>query len=94
MATFWYLRLKGTVIVKIWWQILLVMLYTAAIVSMHKYVPELRMEFKQTLIPILGVVTGLLLVFRTNTAYDRYINICCPILFIKVRVYDTKNLKT
>jgi len=67
----WYFRLKGTVILKIWWQIVLIVIYTAAIVGLHKYVPDFKMEFKQTLIPILGVVTGLLLVFRTNTAYDR-----------------------
>jgi putative membrane protein len=62
-------RLKGTVILKIWWQVLLMCLFTVIIVVMHNYV--IRMEFPQTLIPVLGVVTGLLLVFRTNTAYDR-----------------------
>ena len=64
-------RLKGTVILKIWWQILFVAVYTAVVVCLHNYVEGLTMNFPQTLIPVLGVVTGLLLVFRTNTAYDR-----------------------
>ncbi|CAG7830705.1 unnamed protein product [Allacma fusca] len=65
-------RLKGTVILKIWWQIVFVIVYTAVVVCIHNYVEGMRMNFPQTLIPVLGVVTGLLLVFRTNTAYDRY----------------------
>lgn len=64
-------RLKGTVILTIWWQILFVIVYTTGLVCIHKYVDGMKIEFKQTLIPVLGVVTGLLLVFRTNTAYDR-----------------------
>ncbi|OXA37642.1 UPF0187 protein sll1024 isoform X2 [Folsomia candida] len=65
-------RVGGTVILNIWWQIILMASYTAAIVAIHNYVDGFRMNFPQTLIPVLGVVTGLLLVFRTNTAYDRY----------------------
>jgi putative membrane protein len=64
-------RLKGTVILSIWWQIILMCVYTAAVVYIHLHVDGFRMNFPQTLIPVLGVVTGLLLVFRTNTAYDR-----------------------
>ena len=66
-------RLRGTIILKIWWQILLVSLYTVVIVSIHVNVPSMQMDFPQTLIPVLGIVIGLLLVFRTNTAYDRYL---------------------
>jgi putative membrane protein len=65
-------RLKGTVLLAIWWQLLFVILYTAGIVALKLYVPQIRMDFPATLISVLGVVTGLLLVFRTNTAYDRY----------------------
>lgn len=64
-------RLKGTVIRHIWLQILLIAIYTAGLVGVHKYVDGFEMKFPQTLIPVLGTVTGLLLVFRTNTAYDR-----------------------
>jgi len=64
-------RLQGTVILRIWWQVLLVVIYTAGVVSLHLYVDGLRMDYPMSLIPVLGVVTGLLLVFRTNTAYDR-----------------------
>ena len=64
-------RLSGTVIRGIWLQIILIAIYTAALVSLHEYVEGFEMKFPQTLIPVLGTVTGLLLVFRTNTAYDR-----------------------
>ncbi len=67
-------RISGTVILNIWWQIILMAAYTAFICALHNYVNGFRMNFPQTLIPVLGVVTGLLLVFRTNTAYDRYGN--------------------
>ncbi|OXA56169.1 hypothetical protein Fcan01_08795 [Folsomia candida] len=64
-------RLRGTVILNIWLQIFMIAVYTGAIVCIHKYVDGLTMNLPQTF-PVLGVVTGLLLVFRTNTAYDRY----------------------
>lgn len=95
-----FFRLAGTVILTIWWKIILLALYTGSVVSFYLYLnlpPDLgvekasittlvsrddddhhhdhdhpRVEFPQILVPVLGVVTGLLLVFRTNTAYDRY----------------------
>lgn len=51
-------RLKGTVILKIWWQIVFVVVYTAVVVSIHKYVEGMQMNFPMTLVPVLGVVTG------------------------------------
>ena len=51
-------RLKGTVILKIWWQIVFVILYTAVVVCIHNYVDGMRMNFPMTLVPVLGVVTG------------------------------------
>ncbi|ODM97780.1 hypothetical protein Ocin01_08903 [Orchesella cincta] len=65
-------RIKGTVILTIWWQLILIIIYTAGLVCISNYVEGWEIKFPQTLIPVLGVVTGLLLVFRTNTAYDRY----------------------
>lgn len=50
----------------------MIAVYTGAIVCIHKYVDGLTMNLPQTF-PVLGVVTGLLLVFRTNTAYDRLV---------------------
>ena len=64
-------RWKGTVIRNIWLRILLIATYTTSLVALHNYVDGFDMNFPQSLIPILGIVTGLLLVFRTNTAYDR-----------------------
>ena len=65
-------NLKGTVIRRIWLQVLLVVLFTVAVVSIYMLVPGIGgSELKLGLIDILGVVTGLLLVFRTQIAYDR-----------------------
>jgi len=67
----WWIRVRGTVIVSIWWQIFLVGLYSAGVVAIDVYVPELKMNFPMDLISVIGVVVGLLLAFRTNNAYDR-----------------------
>ena len=64
-------RLKGGVILKIWPQVFFVSAYTIAVVLLHNYVDGFHMNFPHSLISLLGIVTGLLLVFRTNTAYDR-----------------------
>ncbi|KAF9988200.1 hypothetical protein BGZ75_009819 [Mortierella antarctica] len=64
------LRVKGTVILSIWWQILLVGLYSTAVYFLHHYV--WTMTYSLNLISVMGLVVSLLLVFRTNTAYDRY----------------------
>ena len=71
MRTPLMLRFKGTVILEIWWHILVVVLYTTAICYVHIKVPDLGLDIPDSLISILGVVIGLLLVFRTDTAYDR-----------------------
>lgn len=66
-------RVSGSVIVSIYRQVLVVVIYSTFLCSISKFWPDLfEISFPQTLIPILGLVTGLLLVFRTNTAYDRF----------------------
>ncbi|XP_021945205.1 UPF0187 protein alr2987 [Folsomia candida] len=65
-------RFKGTVIISTWWQILLIVIYSCIVVYVHERVENIRLNFSQALIDILGIVTGLLLAFRTNTAYERY----------------------
>ncbi|KAG9321533.1 hypothetical protein KVV02_007978 [Mortierella alpina] len=64
------LRVKGTVILSIWWQILLVGLFSTAVYFLHRYV--WTMKYSLNLVSVMGMVVSLLLVFRTNTAYDRY----------------------
>jgi len=66
------LRFEGTVIIEIWWHLLIVVIYTGAIAYFHATIPSLGLDIPDSLISILGVVIGLLLVFRTDTAYDRY----------------------
>lgn len=68
-------RFKGTVIISVWWQILLIVVYSSVIVYVHERVEGYRLNFSQALIDILGIVTGLLLAFRTNTAYERYFTV-------------------
>ncbi|KAK3840673.1 MAG: Bestrophin, RFP-TM, chloride channel-domain-containing protein [Linnemannia elongata] len=65
------LRLKGTVILQIWWHILLVGIYSTIVFLISKYT-EWKMLYTLNLVSVMGMVVSLLLVFRTNTAYDRY----------------------
>ncbi|KAF9132982.1 hypothetical protein BGW39_010875 [Mortierella sp. 14UC] len=65
------LRLKGTVILQIWWHVLLVGVYSAIVFIISKY-SEWKMSYSLNLVSVMGMVVSLLLVFRTNTAYDRY----------------------
>ncbi|KAG0283425.1 hypothetical protein BGZ96_012211 [Linnemannia gamsii] len=65
------LRLKGTVILEIWWHILLVGIYSTIVFLISKY-SDWKMNYSLNLVSVMGMVVSLLLVFRTNTAYDRY----------------------
>ncbi|KAI9234054.1 MAG: Bestrophin, RFP-TM, chloride channel-domain-containing protein [Podila humilis] len=65
------LRLKGTVILTIWWQVLLMGIYSVVIALIHDYT-SWKMNYTLSLVSVMGMVVSLLLVFRTNTAYDRY----------------------
>ncbi|ORX89888.1 UPF0187-domain-containing protein [Basidiobolus meristosporus CBS 931.73] len=65
------LRLKRSIIPRIIVKVLFLTAYSAAVVSIHRFT-DLRLNIKDNLVTILGMVTSLLLVFRTNTAYDRY----------------------
>ncbi|KAK3809489.1 MAG: Bestrophin, RFP-TM, chloride channel-domain-containing protein [Benniella sp.] len=65
------LRWKGTVIIRIWWQILLMGIYAVGVLMIHDYTAW-KMNYSLSLVSVMGMVVSLLLVFRTNTAYDRY----------------------
>ncbi|KAK9728925.1 hypothetical protein K7432_000678 [Basidiobolus ranarum] len=65
------LRLKRSIIPRIIIKVVFLAVFTGAVVSIHRYT-ILKLNIKDNLITILGMVTSLLLVFRTNTAYDRY----------------------
>lgn len=64
-------RVKGTVILRIWTQVLFHVTFALGVVCIHNFVPGMHMSFQLTMTHVLGIVIGLLLVFRTNTAYDR-----------------------
>ncbi|KAI8806999.1 Bestrophin, RFP-TM, chloride channel-domain-containing protein [Cladochytrium replicatum] len=65
---FW--RLQGSVILAALPQTFLVALWSAAVVGFFVYFDYRGID--SVLVPILSPVIGLLLVFRTNSAYDRY----------------------
>ncbi|ORY08437.1 UPF0187-domain-containing protein [Basidiobolus meristosporus CBS 931.73] len=65
------LRLKKSVIPRIILKIIVLTGFSAIIVALNQHVTKLDIG-SQAVITILGMVTSLLLVFRTNTAYDRY----------------------
>ena len=71
MRLFWWFRIRGTVIPAIWWQVLLLVIWAAGIACLEYFVPFLSADFPSDLINIIGLVIGLLLTFRTDTAYDR-----------------------
>jgi len=58
---------------KVWWQVFLVLIYSLLVNSLHHYYNvTFSMKWSSSLVPILGGVMGLLLVFRINGANDRY----------------------
>lgn len=63
-------RLKGSVLSKIWPQVALGLVYSGGIVWLHKALIEIP-QFPPSFMTVLGLVIGLLLVFRTTTGYDR-----------------------
>ncbi|RKP06959.1 Bestrophin, RFP-TM, chloride channel-domain-containing protein [Thamnocephalis sphaerospora] len=65
------LRWRGSVLNRIALQIIGVMLWATLITLLADLVEE-RLFIATSVITLMGVVTSLLLVFRTNTAYDRF----------------------
>ncbi|KAG0005826.1 hypothetical protein BGZ80_009411 [Entomortierella chlamydospora] len=64
-------RIKGTVILDIWWQVILVGIFSTVVYLIDRY-SSWKINYSLSLVTVLGTVVSLLLVFRTNTAYDRY----------------------
>ncbi|MBV5260533.1 hypothetical protein FLX56_19155 [Synechococcus moorigangaii CMS01] len=64
-------QLQGSIIPSIWKTVLVLMLFAAVVTTFYlRGVQTLNQPIFASLIP--GVVLGLLLVFRTNTAYERF----------------------
>jgi len=68
-------HLQGSVIPVVWHRVLGVMIFSLIITLAHKQGLAVSYPFDYNLIP--GIVLGLLLVFRTNTAYARFWDGCC-----------------
>ena len=52
MGLFWWLRIRGTVIPAIWWQVLLLVIWAAGIACLEYFVPFLSADFPSDLINI------------------------------------------
>ncbi|RIB18418.1 Bestrophin, RFP-TM, chloride channel-domain-containing protein [Gigaspora rosea] len=65
------IRWKGSVAKSVILQTLFVTAFAAAVTVVY-YKTNIKPSIPQTFIPVLGFVVGLLLTYRTNTAYDRY----------------------
>ncbi|KAK9766080.1 hypothetical protein K7432_005104 [Basidiobolus ranarum] len=65
------LRYKGSVLPAILPHFLATTLFSSLIVYLYE-VKNVKVSLPNAIVPSLAVVVGLLLVFRTNTAYDRY----------------------
>ncbi|KAF0369780.1 UPF0187-domain-containing protein [Gigaspora margarita] len=65
------IRWKGSVAKRVILQTLFVTAFAAAVTVVY-FKTNLKPSIPQTFIPVLGFVVGLLLTYRTNTAYDRY----------------------
>ncbi|KAJ3207277.1 hypothetical protein HK099_000308 [Clydaea vesicula] len=70
------IRIKSTVINKVSYTVLFLTMWSVLIVLLYHFAKPIfkvsDLPSKPLFIPILSIVIGLLLVFRTNTAYDRY----------------------
>ncbi|NJK53559.1 MAG: hypothetical protein HC936_13475, partial [Leptolyngbyaceae cyanobacterium SU_3_3] len=64
------LQLKGSIILSVLPRSFFCGLFGLVITAFHIYKFPVSLPFLASLIP--NIVLGLLLVFRTNTAYDRY----------------------
>ncbi|ORX84856.1 UPF0187-domain-containing protein [Basidiobolus meristosporus CBS 931.73] len=64
-------RFKGSVLPAIFPHIVAITAFTWLIVYLYE-VRKIQLALPNAIVPSLSVVVGLLLVFRTNTAYDRY----------------------
>ncbi|KAK3810863.1 MAG: Bestrophin, RFP-TM, chloride channel-domain-containing protein [Benniella sp.] len=67
------LRVRGSVIPTILWDVFLIIMHTSLILILNKFeVLPFHLSFPAVITPALSVVVGLILAFRTNTAYDRF----------------------
>ncbi|NET45842.1 bestrophin family ion channel [Okeania sp. SIO2B3] len=61
---------KSSVIPNIWLRVLVIMIFALLVTIAHGNNLPMNQPILGSIIP--GIVLGLFLVFRTNTAYDRY----------------------
>jgi len=64
------LAIRGTISPKVFLRVGVVVAWSVCVVALHRYVRHI--EIPPTVHALIGVALGLLLVFRTNSSYDRY----------------------
>jgi len=65
-----FVRWKGSVIRKVLPSTIIITIAAIAVTVVHLKT-DIKLGIEQSLIPVLSFVVGLLLTYRTNTAYDR-----------------------
>ena len=65
-------RQGGKHVEGMWWSMLFMALCTAGLIFLNEETEWLHMEISTAFHTVIGLVLGLLLVFRTNSAYDRW----------------------
>jgi putative membrane protein len=72
MARDWPLlfRIQGSVLRKIWLKIVITVVFSIGVILFDHHVLSIPV-IEATFITVLGLVIGLLLVFRTSTGYER-----------------------
>ncbi|MGB1248775.1 MAG: bestrophin family protein [Chitinophagales bacterium] len=66
------IRHGGKHVEGMWWSMLIMTILTAILIFLEENYHWMDMDFPDTFFKVIGIVLGLLLVFRTNTAYDRW----------------------
>ena len=71
-AGFVFLLFNSKTIFRLLPGLILVGMYVALLIFIHANFPRIQLKIPTSIHSLLGIVLGLLLVFRTNTAYERW----------------------
>jgi putative membrane protein len=64
--------IQGSMVREIFWRVLSCVIWSAVIVAIDQHVPGVNLGIPAIVHSLLGTAIGLLLVFRTNSSYDRF----------------------
>lgn len=67
-----FIAFKGALLKRLLGGMLFVVMLTTVLALLHQYYPDLKLNISASLPGYMGAALGLLLVFRNNTAYDKW----------------------